>query len=72
MDVKGEETTLLSAFARPPTSFTAFLVVNVAKVTSAKWSDGYLADMLNTFVPLGTMASLLCDILRLQTTLFST
>ena len=37
--------------APPPTSFTAFLAVNVANFTSVKWADVYLTDLLNTFVP---------------------
>ena len=35
----------------PPTSFTAFLALNVANVTSVKRADVYLTDLLNTFVP---------------------
>ena len=37
--------------APPPTSFTAFLALNVANFTSVKWADAYLTDLLNTFVP---------------------
>ena len=37
--------------APPPTSFTAFLAVNVANFTSVKRTDVYLIDLLNTFVP---------------------
>ena len=37
--------------APPPTSFTAFLAVNVANFTSVKRADVYLTDLLNTFVP---------------------
>ena len=37
--------------APPPTSFTAFLELNVANFTSVKRADVYLTDLLNTFVP---------------------
>ena len=37
--------------APPPTSFTAFLAVNVANFTSVKRTDVYLTDLLNTFFP---------------------
>ena len=37
--------------APPPTSFTAFLEVNVVNFTSVKRADVYLTDLLNTFVP---------------------
>ena len=36
--------------APPPTSFTAFLALNVANFTSVKRADVYLTDLLNTFV----------------------
>ena len=35
----------------PPTSFTAFLALNVANFTSVKRANVYLTDLLNTFVP---------------------
>ena len=35
----------------PPTSFIAFLAVNVVNFTSVKRVDVYLTDLLNTFVP---------------------
>ena len=34
--------------APPPTSFTAFLAVNVANFTSVERADVYLTDLLNT------------------------
>ena len=37
--------------APPPTSFTAFLPVNVANFTLVKRVDVHLTDLLNTFVP---------------------
>ena len=37
--------------ASTPTSFTAFLALNVANFTSVKRADIYLTDLLNTFVP---------------------
>ena len=52
--------------ALPPTSFTAFLAVNVANFTLVKRADVYLTDMLNTLM----FTSLLRDILMLLTTLF--
>ena len=36
----------------PPTSFTAFLAVNVVNFTSVKPADVYPTDLLNTFVPI--------------------
>ena len=58
--------------APPPTSFTAFLAVNVVNCTSAKRADVYLTDLLNTFVLQGTMmlTSQLRDISMLPTILF--